>query len=121
FAEQRDGLIAEIEAAQAARREAADRLAAGETAQTEADRAARAALEAMGSAREDSVRSEERFEASKRRLSDLAHEIIEVLEVEPERVALLAGIEEGDSLPDVASVESDLERLRRERERLGAV
>ena len=121
FAEQRDGLIAEIEAAQAARREAADRLAAGETAQTEADRAARAALEAMGSAREDAVRSEERFEASKRRLSDLAHEIIEVLEVEPERVGLLAGIEEGDSLPDVASVESDLERLRRERERLGAV
>jgi chromosome segregation protein len=121
FAEQRESLIAEIEAAQAARREAADRLAAGETAQAEADRAARAALEAMGAAREDAARSEERFEAAKRRLSDIAHEIIEVLEVEPERVSLLAGIEEGESLPDVEAVESDLERLRRERERLGAV
>jgi chromosome segregation protein len=36
-------------------------------------------------------------------------------------VALLADIEEGMPLPDVAAVEGDLERLRRERERLGAV
>ncbi|MCC7348110.1 MAG: chromosome segregation protein SMC, partial [Variibacter sp.] len=121
FAAQRESLIAEVENAQAVRRAAGDALAAGEAAQADADRAARAALEAMGSAREDAVRAEERFESAKLRLSDIAHEIIEVLEVEPERVALLADIEPEASLPDVGAVESDLERLRRERERLGAV
>ena len=121
FAQRRHGLISEIDAAQAARREAGDHLAAGESALVEADRAARAALEAMGSAREDSARSEERFEAAKRRLAEIAREIVEVLEVEPERAAQLADIEPGTELPDVAAVESDLDRLRRERERLGAV
>jgi chromosome segregation protein len=121
FAEKREGLIAEIDAAQATRRAAGDELADSENAQAAADRAARAALEAMGTAREDAARSEERFEAAKRRLTDIAHEIIEVLEVEPERVALIADIEADTVLPDAAAVEGDLERLRRERERLGAV
>jgi chromosome segregation protein len=121
LAAQRQNLIDEIESAQAARREAADHLTAGETAQAEADRAARAALDAMGSAREDAARAEERFEGAKRRLTDVAHEIVEVLEVEPERVASLAGIEDGRALPDVATAEAELEKLRRERERLGAV
>jgi chromosome segregation protein len=121
FAERRTGLIDEIDAAQATRREAGDKLALAEAALAEADKAARAALEAMGTAREDAVRSEERFEAAKRRFNDIGHEIVEVLEVEPDRVALLADIEEGMPLPDVAAVEGDLERLRRERERLGAV
>ena len=110
FAERRHGLIAEIDAAQATRREAGDRLAAGESALAAADRAARAALEAMGSAREDSARSEERFEAAKRRLVEIAREIVEVLEVEPERAAQLADIEDGAELPEVAAVEGDLER-----------
>jgi chromosome segregation protein len=121
FGERRQALIAEVESAQSARRESADLLAAGENALAEADRAARAALETMGSAREDAVRADERFEAAKRRLHDIAHEIIEVMEVEPERVGSLAGIEEGAELPDVSAVEADLERMRRERDRLGAV
>ncbi len=121
FAQQRRGLIGEIETAEGERRAAADRLAEAEQTLAEADRAARAALEAMGSAREDAVRAEERFEAAKRRLADVAHEISEMLEVQPAEVAGLAGIDAGSALPDVTSVESDLERLRRERERLGAV
>ena len=46
FAEQRRALINEVEAAEEARRAAADRLAQAETALAEADRAVRAALEA---------------------------------------------------------------------------
>jgi chromosome segregation protein len=121
FVERRQGLIGEIEGAQGARREAADQLTEAENALAAADQAARAALEAMGTAREDSARAEERFESAKRRLTEIAHEIIEVLEVEPARVPALAGLEEGEALPDVEKVEADLERLRRERERLGAV
>jgi chromosome segregation protein len=121
FAEQRRGLIGQVEAAEAERRAAADKLAAAENALAEADRAARAALEAMSSAREEAARAEERFEGAKRRLSDLAHEIRDMLEVEPEAVARLAELKDGAALPDLPAVEADLERLRRERERLGAV
>jgi chromosome segregation protein len=121
FEEKRRGLMSEIEAAEAGRRGAADRLAEGENALAEADRKARAALEAMAEAREQGARAEERLEGDKRRLADLAHEIHEMLEVEPAQVAELAGIEPGKELPAVADVEANLERLRRDRERLGAV
>src|SRR5215510_4102941 len=121
FEQKRRALIGEIETAQADRRSAADQLAEGENALAEADRAARAALEAMGTAREEAARAEERFEGGKRRLGDVAHEIREMLEVEPAEVADLAGIDPNKALPDVAEVEADLERLRRDRERLGAV
>ncbi|HEX2215494.1 MAG TPA: chromosome segregation protein SMC, partial [Xanthobacteraceae bacterium] len=121
FAQRRTALIGEIDAAQTSRREAGDRLSIGERALADADRAARAALEAMGTAREDAARAEERFEAAKRRLADVAHEIVEVLEVEPNQVAMLAGIQGDAELPEVSAVEADLDRLRRERERLGAV
>ncbi|HEY6992355.1 MAG TPA: chromosome segregation protein SMC [Xanthobacteraceae bacterium] len=121
FEEKRRALIGEIEAAEAARRSAADELAQGENALADADRAARAALEATGLAREEAARAEERFEGGNRRLADVAHEIREMLEVEPAEVAQLAGIEPDHPLPEVAEVEARLERLRRERERLGAV
>ncbi len=121
FAEQRQSLIGEIEAAEQNRRTAADRLAEAENKLAEADRDARTALEAMGTAREEAARAGERVEGGKRRLADIDHEILEMLEVQPAEVAALAGIEPGKALPVVADVEATLERLRRERERLGAV
>jgi chromosome segregation protein len=121
FEDKRRSLITEIEAAEGARRDAADHLAQGENALAEADRAGRVALEAMGSAREEAARTEERFEGGKRRVTDVAHEIREMLEIEPAEVGHLAGIEPDKAPPEVADVEATLERLRRERERLGAV
>ena len=67
------------------------------------------------------ARAEERAEGAKRRLTDVSHEIREMMEVEPEAVAELAGIEPDATLPDVSSVEAELDKLRRDRERLGAV
>ncbi|HZP79967.1 MAG TPA: AAA family ATPase [Pseudolabrys sp.] len=121
FAQKRAALITEIESAEAARRKAADRLAAAENALAEADKDARAALEAMSAAREELARAEERFEGAKRRLADIEHEIHEMLECAPAAVAELAELTPGEPLPDVVAVEENLERLRRERERLGAV
>jgi len=121
FEERRTGLISEIGRAEEARKAAADELAAGETKLAEADRAARAALDAMSSAREELARAEERHQAAERRLTEVAHEIREMLEVEPDAVAGLAGIEPGSPLGEVSEVEADLEKMRRERERLGAV
>jgi chromosome segregation protein len=121
FAEKRTALIGGIEVAEADRRAAADRLAEAETALADADRAARSALDAMADARAEAARAEERFEGTKRHRDDVAREIMDVLEVAPEEVVRLAEHKPGAELPDIAEVESNLDRWRRERERLGAV
>ncbi|MGB9296191.1 MAG: AAA family ATPase, partial [Pseudolabrys sp.] len=121
FAEKRSALMTEVQAAEAARRAHADRLQEAENRLAQADRDARAALEAASAAREDLARAEERFEGAKRRLSDIGREIHDMLEIEPAAVAELAEIGRTDPLPDLVEIEERLERLRRERERLGAV
>src|SRR6476469_3664636 len=121
FAEKRRALINEIESAESARRVAADALAAAESVMAQTDREAKASLEALSSAREACARAEERMEGTKRRLSDIEREIHDMLEVEPHAVAALAEIEPGAELPPLNEIEENLEKLRRDRERLGAV
>lgn len=121
FAEKRGALITEIEAAEAERRACADRLVAAETAMADADRAARASFEALSAAREAVARAEERVEGARRRLEDTEREIHDLLEVAPQAVAGLAGVEPGMELPAVGDIEANLEKLRRDRDRLGAV
>jgi chromosome segregation protein len=121
FAEKRSALITEIEHAESDRRVAADALAMAEAAMAETDRAAKISLEALSSAREATARAEERMEGTRRRLTDIEREIHDMLEVEPQAVVGLAEIEPGAELPPVAQVEEELEKLRRDRERLGAV
>jgi chromosome segregation protein len=121
FTEKRQALIGEVQNAEAERRACADRLQEAENALAEANRDARAALEAASAAREELARAEERFEGAKRRLADIAREIHDMLEIEPAGVAELAEIKDGEALPELAEVEDKLEKLRRERERLGAV
>jgi chromosome segregation protein len=121
FAEKRRALIGEIEAAEAARRAAADVLQTAENAMAETDRAAKISLEALSSAREACARAEERMDGAKRRLQDVEREIHDMLEVEPQAVAGLAEITPESELPPLAEIEESLEKLRRDRERLGAV
>jgi chromosome segregation protein len=121
FAEKRRALIGEIESAESARRLAADALALAENVMAETDRAAKISLEALSSAREATGRAEERMESARRRLSDIEREIHDMLEIEPQGVAGLAEIEPGAELPALAEIEENLEKLRRDRERLGAV
>ncbi|HTB00598.1 MAG TPA: chromosome segregation protein SMC [Bradyrhizobium sp.] len=121
FAEKRRALISEIEAAETARRVAADALASAENVMAETDRAAKISLEALSAARETCARAEERLEGAKRRLADIEREIHDMLEIEPQAVANLAEIKPGAELPPLAEIEENLEKLRRDRERLGAV
>jgi chromosome segregation protein len=121
FAEKRSALITEITLAENDRRAAADALASAETAMAETDRAAKASLEALSSAREATARAEERMEGARRRLGDVEREIRDMLEIEPQGVATLAGIEPGIELPPLVEIEENLEKLRRDRDRLGAV
>jgi chromosome segregation protein len=121
FAEKRSALISEIEHAEKDRQAAADALASAESAMAETDRVAKLTLEALSAAREATARAEERLEGAKRRLEDIEREIRDMLEVEPDRVAGLAEINPGDELPPLGDTEAELEKLRRDRERLGAV
>jgi chromosome segregation protein len=121
FAEQRQVLIGDIETATAARRSAADRLAEAETDLAAADKTARAALEAVGEARAEAARAEERRDGAKRRLADVEHEIRDLLDVEPTGAAELAELKADAALPAISEIEEKLDRIRRERERLGSV
>src|ERR1700726_5192398 len=121
FAEKRRALIGEIESAENARRVAADALATAENLMAETDRAAKISLEALSGAREACARAEERMDGARRRLADVEREIHDMLEVEPQAVAGLAEIAPGAELPPLAEIEENLEKLRRDRERLGAV
>src|SRR5258708_14486137 len=87
----------------------------------ETDRAAKASLEALSSARGACARAEERMDGARRRLADIEREIHDMLEVAPQAVAGLAEIESGTELPPANEIEESLEKLRRDRERLGAV
>ncbi|MGC1541603.1 MAG: AAA family ATPase, partial [Xanthobacteraceae bacterium] len=121
FEAQRQALIGEIETATGERRAAADQLAAAETDLAEADKAARVALEAVGEARAEAARSEERHDGARRRLADVEHEIREVLQVEPATAAEVAELKPDAETPSIAEVEAKIERIKAERERLGSV
>ena len=121
FESERQALIGEIETATAGRRAAADQLAAAETDLAEADKAARLALEAVGEARAEAARGEERHDAARRRLADVEHEIREILQVEPTSAAEVAELKPDAETPSIAEVEAKIERIKQERERLGSV
>jgi len=121
FAGQRQALIGELDTATAGRRTAADALVQAENDLAEADKVARAALEAVGEARAEAARGEERCESAKRRLADTEHEIRDRLQIEPDATAELAELKPDDELPQIGEIEGRLERIQRERERLGAV
>ncbi|MGH6851992.1 MAG: chromosome segregation protein SMC, partial [Methylocella sp.] len=75
FLAARQRLMRQIEAAEIARKQAADNRAAAESRLAGADRAARDALAAMSAAREEKARSEARVEAARARLGEIAHMI----------------------------------------------
>ena len=121
FIQQHRALMNAFEEAEANRRAASDARTSAETRLAETDRAARVALEAMSTAREDKARSEAQLEAAKQRVVDVEHMIAQDLETTPAALADVAGLKEGDELPEISDIERRLESLRGDRERLGAV
>ena len=121
FLLQRRSLLSAIDETEAARRDASDARASGETRLAEADRGARAALEAMSAAREEKARSEAQLEAALQRAADVERAIAMDLETTPAALIELAGVAPDAELPAIADVERRLEGFRADRERLGAV
>ncbi|MEO0543351.1 MAG: chromosome segregation protein SMC [Pseudomonadota bacterium] len=117
----RRDLIREIEKAEANRRQAADDLAKAEAAAREADKTANEAVSELAQTREGRARAEERLLALTARREDVEARIREVLQCQPHQALAKAELEDGAKLPDLEPTEKRLERLKIERERLGAV
>ena len=114
-------LMNQIESAEITRKAAADMLASMENDQREADKVATAALNALSDAKQSSARSEERVAAARERRSEIEARIVEELECQPHEALKQTGVDDENKLPDQEAVERKLERLKGERERLGAV
>ena len=120
-AARRRAVVAKIESAETARQQASDARAAGEIKLAETDRLAKEANTALATAREAQIRAEERLSGAKTRLQEVQTRIAEELECNPLQAAQIAGLAPDDELPDPTQVETRLDRLKSERERLGGV
>ena len=98
-----------------------DRLAQAENAQTVLDKQTSEAFARLSSSREERARAEERLNAAIDRRKDIEARITETLNCPPHETLPLAGFTVGQKLPDIETLDHKLERLRLERERLGAV
>lgn len=121
FEDKRQALLNELQKAEAARRGAADLLAAAELVQREADHKAATALSELAESRERRARAEERLVSAREKRQESESRIREVLNVPPHEAYRLTGLQAMQSVPDLREVERELERLKMERERLGAV
>ncbi|KXG87970.1 chromosome segregation protein SMC [Agrobacterium bohemicum] len=121
FDEKRRNLLTQLQKTEEARRLAADQLVEAESLQREADRTATIALSELAEAREKRGRAEERLVSAREKRQEGEHRIREALNVEPHLAFRLTGLGPEASMPEIRDVERDLDRLKVERERLGAV
>jgi len=117
----REALLAEIATASVAHKAAVDALAAAETRQREADRAQRLAADALAGMRAEAARIEERIKGHVAQRQQIEALVIETLGISASQTAAAAGIRPEHALPQQGQVETQLERLKGERERLGGV
>ncbi len=121
FDDKRRALLTELQKAEEARRHAADLLAQAELLQRDADHKAATALSELAESRERRGRAEERLVSAREKRQESEQRIRETLNVAPHEALRLAGRPGLQTLPDPREVEREVERLRIERERLGAV
>ena len=120
-AARRRQLLHQLSEVEQRRRDAADALAAAETRSREADKLATEAIGALSQGREARGRAEERLMAARERRQEGEARIREALNCEPHHALRLTGLAADAPMPDPAQIERTLERLKIERERLGAV
>ena len=120
IAAKREELTEAIEAAEARCTAAADKLSAAEGALREAQGTERDAERLSGEAREARARAEARLDAARETQAYAAERIMEEAEVTPE--ALLSRLAcDPDTMPDAEALDIEVQRLKRQREALGAV
>ncbi|MEQ1950836.1 chromosome segregation protein SMC [Mesorhizobium sp. CN2-181] len=119
--QRRRALLSELSKADEARKQASDTLQVAETKQVALDKAATEGIQMLANAREDRGRAEERLTAADDRRREIEAHIQEALNTPPHLVIRLTGLEPDARLPEIAEVDRQLDRLKVERERLGAV
>ncbi|ESW65307.1 hypothetical protein X771_23165, partial [Mesorhizobium sp. LSJC277A00] len=117
----RRALLSQLTEAETLRKAAADRLQEAENKQAELDKAATAAIQSLADSRETRVRAEERLTAADERRLEVEARIQETLNTPPHLVIRHTGLEADSPMPEMAEIERQLDRLKVERERLGAV
>nr|MDQ2703952.1 chromosome segregation protein SMC [Pseudomonadota bacterium] len=121
IAAKRRALLSQLSESETLRKAAADRLQEAETSQALLDKAATSAITALSESREGRARAEERLNAADERRREAEARIQEVLNTPPHLAIRQAELDADAPLPDLADVEKRLDRLKVERERLGAV
>jgi chromosome segregation protein len=118
--EKREALAGAIATAEARKAEAADTLSVAEAALRDAATAERDAERGASEAREQRARSEARADAAMETVNQAAERILEATDKTPQ--ALVESLPlPADDLPSADALEGDVNRLKRQREALGAV
>ncbi|WP_421913914.1 chromosome segregation protein SMC [Mesorhizobium sp.] len=117
----RRALLSQLTEAESLRKAAGDRLQEAENKQSELDKAATSAIQSLAEARETRVRAEERLTAADERRLEVEARIQETLNTPPHLVIRHTGLEADSPMPEMGEIERQLDRLKIERERLGAV
>ncbi|RWK60470.1 chromosome segregation protein SMC [Mesorhizobium sp.] len=117
----RRALLSQLAEAESLRQAAGDRLQEAENKQAELDKAATSAIQSLAEARETRVRAEERLTAADERRLEVEARIQETLNTPPHLVIRHTGLEADSLMPEMTEIERQLDRLKIERERLGAV
>jgi chromosome segregation protein len=118
---ERHALASKLTSAESARQQAADILAEAENKLRELDKRARDITERMAQGRENRARLEAITENQSSRRSEVAAQITELYQVPPIELPAHLEIADAENLPAPAELEPKLEKLKAERERLGAV
>ena len=121
FTERRNRLFAELAAAETRRTTAADALSQAETAHRDMDIAAREAETAHGAAREARAAAQARQTAAEERINETKARINETLNCEPSELKSHLGELDAESKLSEHDIERKLERLSKEREKMGGV
>jgi len=119
--QRRRALINELNKAEESRKAAADRLAEAETVSRAADKAATEAISSLSQSRENRGRCEERLLATRERREEGEARIREALNCAPHEAFRHTGLRADGPMPETSVLERNLDRLKVERERLGAV
>ena len=121
FESRKAQLEGQIETAQADYKLAGDRLSTAQTAWRDAEKALKAAGDALNAVRIELTRIEERLKGAIAQRQQIERQVEESLGIPASKTLEASGIRPEQPLPNEQATEQKLERLKSERERLGGV
>ncbi len=121
FEDRRRALLSQVADAENQRGGANDGLTSAETAHRKAAETAREVLDILSGVREKRAREEERLEAARVRRDEVIAQIGDLFDCPPQDLRAITELKPEAPLPELAAMEARVDRLKRERERLGGV